>query len=447
MNAVLSTPPGADVPVGTLVAIGVALTVVAACLGRFRLAGLLAIPTLLLTGAAAILSWLFGGTHDSDPATPPPAPATTQGTDPADISGSGTHWGAFALTALGVVLIVLGTVVWALWSRRSDSWYTYDHLDENGDEVVYPDLSVGPRPAHGPGSSTSWKSAAPDTDGHDAWPSDNSAHSVGAPEGTGNGAAGPGTTGRAEPREPAATGEAHTSARPPGDVWKPLDNPFLENLQARIDRLAGLYLNAMMPRPGRPARVDLLAPDARYFVSALTTTLDLFDGKMSAARMEQLVEAVREVERRWDAVIGTRIGPSLPGDAETSAEPIGPARTAQALGTEQTDAPTGERPAVPPRHRIRIPPRHPVRSTPGEAENTAFRGRRRPGEHPAGPGRSRLGPGQAAPHTHSTPPDSAAPPTRPNPADSPAPLSQADGPVPPGQAADGANRSDPPGDL
>ncbi|MEX5706945.1 hypothetical protein AB1484_01180 [Parafrankia sp. FMc6] len=378
MTALTSIEPGTEIPVGDLVVIGVALTVVAACLGRLRAAFILGIPTLLLAGIASILGWLLDGTADSGNTVPPPArslsPEATAGAAP----GGGTHWGAFFLTVLGAVLIILGTVVWASWSRRHGERF------ENGNET-------GPVPRPDP-TALRWTHSDlpvslseldddfyPDLPVQHQTPPDLNAW---APE-----------TAPADGRESTMGGPGRPRSRR-NHRDQPTD-PFFENIAARIDRIVGLYLNAVTPRPGRPARVDLLAPDAQYFVSALTTTLNLFGGTAPADRMEPLVEAVREVERRWDAVIGTRIGPNTPDAAETarapSAAPPRPAPGRPARDTKSTDEHADvPRPTAASKHRLRIPPRPapPPRPAlplvPGGANSDGDRRRRRlPGEHPA----------------------------------------------------------------
>ncbi|WP_051105817.1 hypothetical protein [Parafrankia discariae] len=351
MTVLTSIEPGTDLSVGDLVVVGVGLTVAAACLGRLRAAFVLGVPTLLLAGGASILGWLLDGTGGGGNTVPP-----AQG-PPIDaaITGGGTRWGAFLLTVLGAVLIVLGTVVWASWSRRHGERF------ENGNEagpVRRPDPTA-PRWTH---SDLPVSLSELDDDSYPDLPSQHRAPpdpNAWAPEiAPSDGRESP-TGGFGQPR----------SRRNHRD--QPAD-PFFENIAARIDRIVGLYLNAVTPRPGRPARVDLLAPDAQYFISALTTTLDLFGGTAPADRMEPLVEAVREVERRWDAVIGIRIGPNTPDETETSRAPA-----------------AAPRPATAPRHRPRIPPRpapppRPVLPpVPGGANSGGDQRRRRlPGEHP-----------------------------------------------------------------
>ncbi|CUU58383.1 hypothetical protein Ga0074812_11915 [Parafrankia irregularis] len=162
---------------------------------------------------------------------------------------------------------------------------------------------------------------------------------------------------------------------PPRSAWRTREDPFLENLSARIERVVRLYMSAVTPRAGQPARVDPYAPDARHFVCALTMTFDLFGGQAPAAHLDSLVAAVREVERRWD-VVGTRAGLSTSGSL-LSRRAAGPGMP------EQDDE--RARPAVA-KHRIRIPPRPPVPPSSGGEPDDSRRGpvRRRPGEHPPG---------------------------------------------------------------
>ncbi|OAA27085.1 hypothetical protein UG55_1010101 [Frankia sp. EI5c] len=172
---------------------------------------------------------------------------------------------------------------------------------------------------------------------------------------------------------------------PPGGSWRAREDPFFENLTARIERILGLYLNAVTPRSGHPARIDAHAPEARHFVCALTLTLDLLGGRAPAAQMDSLVAAVRETERRWD-VVGTRAGLSTSGTL-VSRRTGGPGVPGAHGGTTRPGAA---------RHRIRIPPRPPTPPTqpappsqpapPREDERDRRRGpaRRRPGEHPPG---------------------------------------------------------------
>jgi hypothetical protein len=59
------------------------------------------------------------------------------------------------------------------------------------------------------------------------------------------------------------------------------------------------FLAAAVPRPGRPARVDLRAPATSWFVDAFTAASDLLVGTSQTDRPDTLAAAVREAERRW----------------------------------------------------------------------------------------------------------------------------------------------------
>jgi hypothetical protein len=67
------------------------------------------------------------------------------------------------------------------------------------------------------------------------------------------------------------------------------------------------FLSSVVPRPGRPARIDLAAPGTAWFIAAFMDAADLLVGVGLQDPPNQLADAVREAERRWSVVRG---GPS-----------------------------------------------------------------------------------------------------------------------------------------
>ncbi|MCK9895132.1 hypothetical protein [Frankia sp. AgB32] len=98
--------------------------------------------------------------------------------------------------------------------------------------------------------------------------------------------------------------------------------PF-DSLSDRMSVLLRDFLAAAVPRPGRPARVDLRAPATDWFVDAFTAASDLLVGTCQTDCPDPLAAAVREAERRWMLLDGwTRLA-SGSGRAAPGPEPVG----------------------------------------------------------------------------------------------------------------------------
>ncbi|MCM3925203.1 hypothetical protein ND748_26495 [Frankia sp. AiPs1] len=116
--------------------------------------------------------------------------------------------------------------------------------------------------------------------------------------------AGPGRRPRA-PARAAPVPPAGRPVRPPGrsgDGSHRFDQAAFEPLADRMSCLLRAFLAAAVPRPDRPARLDLRAPATTWFVDAFTAASDLLVGTSQADRPESLAAAVREAERRWGLI-------------------------------------------------------------------------------------------------------------------------------------------------
>ncbi|WP_207634260.1 hypothetical protein [Candidatus Frankia alpina] len=112
--------------------------------------------------------------------------------------------------------------------------------------------------------------------------------------------------GRGRPRARRAAATPRTRPVPPsawsGDAPHRFDPTWFEPLADRMSRLLQDFLTAAVPRPGRPARIDLRAPSTTWFVDAFTAASDLLIGTCQTDRPDTLAAAVREAERRWGLV-------------------------------------------------------------------------------------------------------------------------------------------------
>jgi hypothetical protein len=116
--------------------------------------------------------------------------------------------------------------------------------------------------------------------------------------------AGPGRRPRA-PARAAPVAPGGRPVRPParsGDGAHRFDPAAFEPLADRMSCLLRVFLAAAVPRPDRPARLDLRAPATSWFVDAFTAASDLLVGTSQADRPETLAAAVREAERRWGLI-------------------------------------------------------------------------------------------------------------------------------------------------
>ncbi|EFC80337.1 hypothetical protein [Parafrankia sp. EUN1f] len=403
---------GVYLTIGLAAVLGLATALFLASLGRPRAGLLLAALTLLLVGAVSIGALLIlerASTSGGGAPAPDPVPARNPRKAPVE----GLHGISLALTILGAALVLLGTAVWAIWFRR------FDQRDQrrNGPRWQLRRTPVGSR---GPGraersgpdpTAARWThtplpsprrhaddGAAGDRDFlgdllADRWPPDDAPSWLpagAAPSGEGgdfsrydiprDDTAGAHEAtdcdfGSAEHQAADAAWEEPPFAAPPRDCWQAREDPFVENLTARLERVTGLYFKAVTPQPGRSPQLDAHAPDARYFVCALIMTLDLFGGREPAGRVESLVAAVRETERRWD-LVGTRAGLGA----------LGRPASGPVAGPEIPGGHAGATRPAPRRHRIRVPSRPVPPPTPdntdGGGEPRPAPRRRQPGEHP-----------------------------------------------------------------
>ncbi len=111
---------------------------------------------------------------------------------------------------------------------------------------------------------------------------------------------------RGRARVPRAAGTPGTrGVAPPAwsaaDVRR-FDPAAFEPLADRMSCLLRVFLAAAVPRPDRPARLDLRAPATTWFVDAFTAASDLLVGLSQADHPETLAAAVREAERRWELI-------------------------------------------------------------------------------------------------------------------------------------------------
>ncbi|WP_261566875.1 hypothetical protein [Frankia gtarii] len=136
--------------------------------------------------------------------------------------------------------------------------------------------------------------------------------------------------GRGRPRARGAAATPRPRPVPPparsGDAPHRFDPTGFEPLADRMSRLLQDFLAAAVPRPGRPARLDLRAPATTWFVAAFTAASDLLIGTCQTDRPDTLAAAVREAERRWGLVdtwtretarpTGSPPPPAEPGDPD-----------------------------------------------------------------------------------------------------------------------------------
>jgi hypothetical protein len=285
MIGAMQTGLGAGMSVGTPVAIGAGVMVLAACLGRLKLAVCVALPTLLLAGVGNALVWLpgrNGRTSGTALPAPTPMPTVTPGTSPnpaavAGSGGGGAHsppiisWSSLVLIGIVFVLLVGGGVAQSRRARRnaagppprlSRSPLVYpdlpDGLDGSVDEILYHvDTPSPPVRLPAAGATSPWRHAG---------------------------------------RTPVQLGPAG---------WH---QGRVNRLSARMTWLLREFMTSVVPRPGRPARIDLAAPDTAWFIDAFLTAADLLVGVGLQDPPNQLADAVREAERRWSVVRGRACG-------------------------------------------------------------------------------------------------------------------------------------------
>ncbi|EIV95316.1 hypothetical protein [Frankia sp. QA3] len=108
---------------------------------------------------------------------------------------------------------------------------------------------------------------------------------------------------RSRPRARGLAQTPRTRPIPPptrsGGAAHRFDPAGFEPLADRMALLLRDFLAAAVPRPDRPARLDLRAPATAWFVDAFTAASDLLVATSQADRPATLAAAVREAERRW----------------------------------------------------------------------------------------------------------------------------------------------------
>jgi hypothetical protein len=281
MTGVMETGLGSGMSVGTPVAIGVGVTVLAGCFGRLKLAVCFALPTLLLAGVANALAWLLGRdgrTPETALPAPTPIPTVTPGSSgavmPHPAGGGGAHsppilsWSSVVLIGVVFVLLVGGGVAQSRRARGN---------------------AAGPPPR-----ASRWPLAYPDLpDGLDGTVDEIFGH-VDTPPPPGRQPAVVATP----PRWPAR--RTHARLGPAG--WH---QGRVNRLSDRMSWLLREFVTSAVPRPGRPARIDLGAPGTAWFMDAFMAAADLLVGVGQEDPPNQLADAVREAERRWSVVRGS----------------------------------------------------------------------------------------------------------------------------------------------
>lgn len=278
MTAAITTVPGSEISVGTLVAIGVGLTVLTAGVGRLRIALLLALPTLLLAGAAGILSWLTGGVSrgTADPERLEQGTSGVFSTTPA-VAGAdasdGFPWSTLLLALLGIVLTLVAGLGAAVRARRGASGDGItDFHGPPGAGFTYPDLAVGLDVDLGVEDERAKRPEPP--------------------------------TSRGRPRSMDGLPRERTGATS-SNIPERWDHARYDRLAARMDVMRREFLRCVVPRPGRPARVDLLSPRSQWFTEAFSAAADLLVGVSQTDHPDRLAGAVREAERRWRIILRT----------------------------------------------------------------------------------------------------------------------------------------------
>jgi hypothetical protein len=75
-----------------------------------------------------------------------------------------------------------------------------------------------------------------------------------------------------------------------------------EQLSFRLSWLARQYLGSIVPKPGRPARLDAYSDEAQFMADALDDAARILVECDPAVSRTALVEAVRRAEARWQKV-------------------------------------------------------------------------------------------------------------------------------------------------
>jgi hypothetical protein len=302
MPDLLPSSLGSGTSAQQLIVAGIALVVLATCFGKLRIALFALIPTLLLAGAANILAWLTGADGPGGPATTTPGvsttpPATSAGPPVREVviphgtaaaSGHPGLWLAIVLPGLFTVLLVSTALVRAARTRgRAEGTWGQLRSDQDGTistglqaiDDPYPDLRPNPE-------AISPVEAGPVGDSTDPRP-------------------------WADP----TPRPGRTSRRA---AWR---KASCERLCARMTWLAREFIRAAVPRPGRPARIDLSDPDTRYFLDAFTAAADILVDQDQHLRPVRLTAAVREAERRWSLLRKERGERRRDDDDNPAAEP------------------------------------------------------------------------------------------------------------------------------
>ncbi|MDT3441809.1 MULTISPECIES: hypothetical protein [unclassified Pseudofrankia] len=278
---------GSGVSAKDMIVTGIGLTALSVCLGRARTALFVAIPTLILAGAANVIAWLTGADGNTPGGTGPASTAPTGGLSSkaasaasagalnAESQGS-SHplpWVLALLAAALVALLIAGivrrtrarTVEGAGASDDDPPLAGTDPLNRvalGGDQLMaadpYPDLPLTEK--------SGWDVADHgDADGDGGW--------SGQPD----------SAGWRRRHRPS------TDSRPGTDA---------DHYSARMNRLAVEFVTGVVPRPGSAARIDLHAPTTQSFLTAFTNATDLFLGAPPRDR-RLLPEALSEAERCW----------------------------------------------------------------------------------------------------------------------------------------------------